>query len=235
MGLKTAPLRQSKTLSGTRVLLSASLPDRTRPKKYWEAASPLEITDAVVSAAQSILSASGSLVFGGHPTISPLILSVADEFASPVNTERLAIVYQSELFKGDIAPQTIELVERDFAEIHWTARVEGATPEETRELSLGRMRVEMVRETDPVGAIFIGGMEGIEKEFRLFSEIFADRPAYPIGGPGGAAGLIANAMKTGALEPRRNFKKMSAESLLESHSYPALMKKIILDLTAFLS
>ena len=41
--------------------------------------------------------------------------------------------------------------------------------------------------TEPVAACFVGGMEGIQSEYFLFTELYPERPTYPVGRPGGQA------------------------------------------------
>lgn len=194
-------------------------------------AHPLEITDAVVAAAQAVFGASGKLVFGGHPTISPLILSVADDFSGVVPEKPFVKIYQSALFETQIAPQTRELAETGMGEIAWVDPLYGKDWEESVQLSLAPMRHQMLKETDPVAAIFIGGMEGIEDEFQLFLEQCPERPVYSIGRPGGAARKLARAVRDRKVDLLWEFKAVSTESLLESSIYPALMRRIIADMS----
>ena len=61
-----------------------------------------------------------------------------------------------------------------------------------RDASLARMREAML--TGPfVGAFFIGGMEGVEEEFAMFSRIQPGFPAFPIASTGAAAAKLFNA------------------------------------------
>ena len=49
------------------------------------------------------------------------------------------------------------------------------------------MREAMIRSQDFAAAIFIGGMEGVEEEYRMFRRIHPDKPVYPIASTGAAA------------------------------------------------
>ncbi len=80
------------------IFLSASLPSADRHQKYYINTNPLNITNAVVSFTECILKRNGNLIFGGHPTISPLVLTVARKFLSILKNEKNPIriyIYQS--------------------------------------------------------------------------------------------------------------------------------------------
>lgn len=148
----------SDKLRGRFVFLSASFPSPARGPEYYETARPFEITDATVAAARAVLGARGRLVFGAHPTIAPLILSVGRGFLEDfAEKERpLVYVYQSELFKMSVPEETEQLQAEGIGKIHWVPAVDN-----DREKSLLRMRVEMISDTEPIAAVFIGGMEGV--------------------------------------------------------------------------
>src|SRR5436305_1538123 len=111
--------------------------------------------------ARMILASNGRLVFGGHPTITPLVLHVAGDGGYRERVD----VYQSEWFRRELPPETLRLQELGFGRIHWTPA------EKTREDSLLKMRVHMLSKSQPIGAIFIGGMEGIHAEWDLFATL----------------------------------------------------------------
>ena len=61
-----------------------------------------------------------------------------------------------------------------------------------RDASLARMREAML--TGPfVGGFFIGGMEGVEEEFAMFSRTQPGFPAFPIASTGAAAAKLFDA------------------------------------------
>src|SRR5580698_2066592 len=80
------------------VFLSGSVPNRPGFDKVEEA--PFLIEQAVVSLARAVFAEGGRLVFGAHPSISPLVASVASEYrlAGSPDEIRPVIVYQSEAF-----------------------------------------------------------------------------------------------------------------------------------------
>jgi hypothetical protein len=48
----------------------------------------------------------------------------------------------------------------------------------------------MLKESNPLGAVFVGGMDGLFEEYRLFRQEYPERPCIPIKGPGGAANRL---------------------------------------------
>src|SRR4051794_31938323 len=93
-----------RRLSGKTVFLCASVPDRQRAKKYRRLENAaFEIEQAVISLARAVFSEGGRLLFGGHPSISPLVATVAGEYRETGFAERRGeappapvLIYQSE-------------------------------------------------------------------------------------------------------------------------------------------
>lgn len=233
-------------LHGKAVFLSASFPQRERARKYWETADPDELTQAIVAASRAVLAVNGHLVFGGHPTISPLVMMIAQEYLPESVESRLKMrragrsrvtVYQSEAFRDALPPSTRHLFEWGFAELVWTKDSSESSPKFTAEgtlvpgsadAPLRVMREQMLRETKPVGAIFLGGMEGIESEATLFRELCESDSLYFVGAPGGAAAKLAETFE-GQFAPES---KLTSGELVRSRNYPALMQRVVLDIAA---
>lgn len=205
--------RSVPNLSNHAILLSASFPSGERFRPY----EPGSISDAVVAIARGVLAADGRLVFGGHPTITPIVLLIASE----LGITRRVVVYQSELFLNQITPEVRALEQRGFGTIRWVkARAEA--PAEGREKSLLLLRRLMLRESEPLGAFFVGGMEGITDEWRLTHEYSRAVLRFPIGRPGGAARRLAEgARDSGPLAAR----------MAESELYPVLVHDALMLLT----
>lgn len=207
--LQVEPMAQPGTLQGRVVFLSASIPDATR----WHGPfGDREITDAVTAAGRAVLTASGRLVTGGHPAISPLLLYIAKELPSGADRPRV-MIYQSQAFEGALPRATLVFEESGLGELRWTEAAHD------REASLRLMRERMLRDTDPIAAIFVGGMQGILDEHKLFTEMYPDRPTYALGRPGGEARTLADAAHG----------ELAAE-LREGNVYATLFRHVIADL-----
>ena len=227
------------------VFLSASFPSRERHPRYFDSADPDEITQALVAACRAVLSAGGRLVFGGHPSVTPLVMMVAEEYLPESVEERLklrseqrslVIAYQSESFRAAMPESTRKLEAWGLGELRWV-EPRGGEPRFTHagtlvqgsgDSALEAMREQMLHETKPVGAIFIGGMEGIHNETALFRSLRNDEPLYFIGAPGGAARELAESHSA-------EFARASGLSpweLLTARSYPALLQRVVIDIAA---
>jgi SLOG-like protein len=195
-----------RLLADRSVFLSASVPSPERAERYRRVEDAhLEIEEAVVSLARAVFVEGGTLVFGGHPTISPLVAMVAGEYITPrLADERKEEVrtpihiYQSEAYKGFVPDETLMMFRAGYATLHWTEAVDGERfdPKAPRDRprcpkSLRHMRERMIRETAPVAMACIGGMEGVEEEADIFRELRQAAPIYVFGETGGAAALLA--------------------------------------------
>jgi hypothetical protein len=206
-----------RVLVDATIFVSASIPD---PQRWNGRADPLAITDAVVSLARVFLSAGARVVTAAHPTIAPLLLYVASELPSERPPE--IVTYQSDLFADVLPPETRRFEREEIGRFVWTPRAEGERPVPGKwDRSLAIMRRQMLTETCPSAAMFIGGMEGIVAEYSMFTDLFPGAPCYPLGRPGGESRLLAE-----------NSDSPLAGRLRESRVYPALWRTVLADLTA---
>jgi hypothetical protein len=159
------------------IFLSASVPDPKRNPKYYESADRTAIRDAV-RALVAITLPKMRLVWGGHPAITPLVRVIAEDMGA-TGSDRIRL-YQSEFFRGVMPEENAS-----FERIVYTAAVPG-----DREASLALMRREMFTRESYYAGVFIGGMEGVEDEYRLLREMQPNAMALPIASTGAAALLI---------------------------------------------
>ena len=169
-----------KTLDGRYVFLSASFPSGKRGEQVQPFDAPA-IADAVTAIVRVVLANKGKLLFGGHPTITPLVLMIGAE----LRVKNAVAIFQSEWFSNQITEETWMLGELEVGKIHWTPRCK------TLDESLAAMRRQMLKECNPIGAVFIGGMSGIWEEHELVRRDLPGVPRIPLVGPGGAASSVA--------------------------------------------
>lgn len=160
------------------VFLSASFPSGERGERF-KPYDPAAITAAVRALARAILLAHGRIVFGAHPTISPVVLLAAGEF----EVKGAIDIYQSEYFAGQIPEETLRLVELGYGSLHMI----DADPADNLGVSLKLMRRAMLTEQDVTAGVFIGGMEGIHDEYDLLTQLRPFAARLPLTAPGGAA------------------------------------------------
>jgi len=157
-----------------RVFLSASVPLPSRNRAYFDTADVIAIRDAIRALTMVIIEEDIQLVFGGHPAITPMIRLQIAQAGIPVGSR--VIMFQSRFFQrqfpsDNTAFERVELV--------------NAVPND-RDASLRRMREEMLSGPFTLG-LFIGGMEGVEDEYAMFTQLHPTLPALPIASTGAAA------------------------------------------------
>jgi hypothetical protein len=195
------------TLEGRHVFLSASFPsgDRGLDVEPYDADA---IADAVTAIVRAVLLSDGAILFGGHPTITPLVLLIGTELL----TQNAVDIFQSRWFEDDVTPETIRLVESGLGEIHWMPKLA------TREASLEAMRSEMLAFGQLAAAVFVGGMSGIADEYDLVGRVHPEVLRLPLGGPGGAAARLL---------PSEDGLPTRLDGQLDSRHYPFLASLIV--------
>lgn len=224
----------SQALKGNLVFLSASFPSEQGHPDFFKSARPFDITDAVVATARAVFGATGGLVFGGHPTISPLILSVGRDFLDEFPKENRPFVHvcQSGFYEAKIPEETRKLKDEGIGEIYLVPAIDN-----DREKSLWEMRNRMIG-TQPVAGIFIGGMEGVYQagsdfsEFALFKKLCPGRPIYPVGSAGGASRILLNRILEHEEPLEWRYKQITPEDLRKPTPYSVLMSRVVSDIIA---
>lgn len=156
------------------VFLSASIPLVERNPSYYETADVIAIRDCVSSLAKIILP-NFRLVWGGHPSITPLISSVLESM--DVNIKEHVHLYQTDYFR-----QMFPVENEEFSESLIVTDNIGS-----RDESLSLMREKMIVNNDFVAGIFVGGMEGVIDEFELFTQSNPEAMVLPMASTGAAA------------------------------------------------
>ena len=187
-----------------KVFLSASIPSPERDKKYFSTADIVAIRDAVRALATVVIP-NAHLIWGGHPSITPLIRYVMDRMNC--NVKDHVTLYQSLFFEDkfpedNFAFENIVLTEKS----------------DNKDSSIYIMRQKMIANNNFKAGIFIGGMEGIEDEFDLFSKIQPDAMIFPIASTGAAAKIVFD-KSTIKLDSR----------LLTDYAYMALFRDLLSD------
>ena len=98
------------------VFLSASFPSGKRGESFtpYDASG---IADAVSAFARAILDNNGQLLFGGHPTITPLVFMIARE----LRVQDSLLVFQSTWFRNQRLPEVDEIEREKLGQLVWTA------------------------------------------------------------------------------------------------------------------
>ena len=168
------------TMPVKNIFLSASVPLEERDPKYFESADVIAIRDAVIALASAVLAnPSYHMIWGGHPSITPLITLVLDRYGLKMS-DRVTL-YQSREFERFFPPENKDVGIRKYTD-----------KKENRAASLLEMRQHMLGDHDYTAAVFIGGMEGVEDEYALFRQYHPAALCFPIASTGAAARLLSD-------------------------------------------
>lgn len=168
------------------LFLSASVPGgKTYPRSdvHLATARGQWIRDAVLATVRLAFEHDLNVVFGAHPAISPMVLRVASQFPRRPGEPRV-LVFQSNFFAGRFPEDTLTLADGTMGARLIIEAQPAASPSFAD--SILAMRQAMFRSPNLVGAVFIGGMDGIVDEAMLFKTINADLPTWAFGSTGGA-------------------------------------------------
>lgn len=190
----------SKNLN--KIFLSASIPDPQRDKKFYVNADFIAIRDSVRALATVVIP-KAKLIWGGHPAITPLIRFVMNKMN--VNLKKHITIYQSNYFRNYFPKDNFY-----FEDI---IVVPGSSD---RDSSLYDMRRTMLEENEFKVGIFIGGMEGVIKEYEMFIEVHPEALILPVASTGAAAKIIFK-----SIHPSPNIR------LLNEYTYMSLFKDLL--------
>lgn len=155
------------------IFLSASVPVPGRGN-YHETANPFLIQCAVREFVIAVIRRH-KIVWGGHPAITPMIWAICEDYG--IDYSQSVILYQSDFFKDRFPEEN-----QRFRNVVRT----DAVPQ-NQLASLMLMRETMLSRPDLVSAVFIGGMDGVEVEYDMFTRLHPLAKVLPVPAPGGAA------------------------------------------------
>jgi len=189
------------------IFLSASIPLPERDPQYIETADIIAIRDAVVALTTTVLPYH-RIVWGGHPSITPLIYYVMKKLDLRIQDH--VTLYQSKLFEKYFPEDN-----NKFSNVVLTDIVEN-----DRDKSLLLMRERMLSDFKFSAAVFIGGMDGIETEYKMFKQRYPEALLLPIASTGAATKVVYE-----------NFfpEEMKNERLLKDYGYMSLFQEYLLD------
>jgi hypothetical protein len=183
----------------TDIFLSASIPLPTRDRRFFESANVLAIRESLKALVEVILP-TGSITFGGHPAITPLISFFVSE--TGLERDRLT-VFQSRYFERALPPENTHF--------HHVRMIDAVQNDEQE--SLAAMRTEMISSRRFRAAVIIGGMEGVFDEVDRFRTIHPNAEVLPVASTGAAAAEIYN----GGRFPSKLLTELTYTSLFRRH------------------
>lgn len=197
------------------IFLSASIPLPERDSKYIDTADIIAIRDAVIALTTVVLP-HHRLVWGGHPSITPLVYYVMNKLN--LNIQEHVTLYQSRFFEKYFPEDN-----NRFNNVILTDIIDN-----DRDKSLLNMRERMLDESIFSAAIFIGGMEGIEGdkekgiegEYKMFIDRHPQALILPIASTGAATKIIYD-----NLFPE----ELKNERFLKDYGYMSLFQKFLME------
>ena len=188
------------------IFLSASIPLPDRDIKYINTADIIAIRDAVIALTTVVLP-HHRIIWGGHPSITPLIYYVMKKLK--INIQEHVTLYQSEYFKDKFPEDN-----NKFENVKLTENL-GDIPS-----SIQHMRYRIFSENKFDAAIFIGGMDGIEVEYNMFRDFHPEALILPIASTGAATKIVYD-----------NFlpDEFKNELLVKDYGYMSLFQKLLID------
>lgn len=188
------------------IFLSASTPLPERDPKYIGTADIIAIRDAVIALATLVLP-NHRLVWGGHPSITPLIYYVLQKMN--INIQDHVVLYQTKFFEKYFPEDN-----NKFQNVNLTDNCG------ERDSSLKLMRETMFQSCEFSAGVFIGGMEGVEDEYQMFRSFHPNALILPIASTGAATKIIYD-----NLFP----KESKNDRFLKDYGYMSLFQKFLID------
>ncbi|WP_010203374.1 SLOG domain-containing protein [Salinibacterium sp. PAMC 21357] len=198
------------------VFLSASFPTLARRDEAGDFFPP-DIAAATAAVVEATLRSGATLIYGGHPTITPLVLYVA----TMLNAGSQIRCYQSLFFEQRFTNEMQRLVSLEGANFTFTPS--GSSLES----SIQTMRERMF-ESPIQAAFFVGGMDGIRQEYSLLRTTQPGANIFAFTAPGGAAASLDSYLDfapAGDVElngPRRYPRSRRQITMLAGRAYASL-------------
>ena len=188
------------------IFLSASIPLPERDKKYFETADIVAIRDAIIALTAVVLPRH-KIIWGGHPSITPLIYYVMQKLR--LNIQQHILLYQSLWFEHEFPEDN-----NQFENIVFTEKLHDLPS------SIQLMRERMLSENKFSAAVFIGGMDGIEDEYKMVKEKQPHALLLPIASTGAATKILFES---------RLPNKFRNQRLLNDYGYMSLFRNLLIN------
>jgi hypothetical protein len=198
------------------VLLSASVPDQVAGTPEAQ-----RIYDLVAAIVAALFDSGCRLVFGGHPTITPLVHHLARTRGEP---RPLIDLFQLARFRDQAPSETADGAV--FPRVHWVGAPGldiGADLANLREPMVDLARAAIFIGGKTTG--FQGGKPGIRDEFERFRARHPDAPVYLVGGTGGETARLVEDAKGQDWE--KNGLKSEARTILHTSRDGSIVAALI--------
>lgn len=185
------------------IFLSASIPLPERDPKYFGSSDDIAIRDSVIALCTTVLP-NYRLIWGGHPSITPLVNFVLQKLN--MNVQEHVTLYQSKFFENHFPDDN-----NKFENVIQTPSLQD------RDSSLKLMRELMLEGKDFVAGIFIGGMEGVITEYNMFRQFHPNALRITLASTGAATKILYQD------EINRN------ERFLNDYAFSSIFQEFLID------
>jgi len=214
------------------IFLSASIPLPERHPKYYDTADIIAIRDAII-ALVSISLDKYRIIWGGHPSITPLIYYVMERMiVNTLQREDYSLILTSK--EKELVEQKLKERIQQHVKLYQSLYFKSIFPEDNEHFenivftknvgdihsSIQFMREQMFSENEFSAAIFIGGMDGVEVEFNMFKEKHPKALLLPVASTGAATKIVYDNVLA------ENFRN---ERLVRDYGYMSMFQKLLLD------
>jgi hypothetical protein len=214
------------------IFLSASIPLPERHPKYYDTADIIAIRDAII-ALVSISLDKYRIIWGGHPSITPLIYYVMERMiVNTLQREDYSLILTSK--EKELVEQKLKERIQQHVKLYQSLYFESIFPKDNEHFenivftknvgdihsSIQFMREQMFSENEFSAAIFIGGMDGVEVEFNMFKEKHPKALLLPVASTGAATKIVYDNVLA---ENLRN------ERLVRDYGYMSMFQKLLVD------
>ena len=217
------------------IFLSASVPEPERMGGRYVADSAEQqdlertrIREAILALVSACRDYRLALVFGGHPAISPLV----DHASRSLGNRDSIRIYQSRYFAGRMPKVALRFPGLVLTDPMVTEVGKDSDAMQTDlDASVSEMRRRMLDDYEGryVGAVFIGGMNGIEDEFEWFRRSHPRAVCFPIESTGGATrvdGLLERVLGDTQLSDSQRRLLIEEARSPETLTYRTLFRKL---------
>lgn len=214
------------------IFLSASIPLPDRHAKYYKTADIIAIRDAVI-ALTSIAIPDHRIIWGGHPSITPLIYYVIERILVN-NLKREDWSVELTAYEQQEIQETLKQKIQEHVVIYQSLFFQDRLPSDNRRFnnivftentgdlssSLNLMRTRMIKDTNFSAAVFIGGMEGINIEYDMFRRHHPEALIIPLASTGAATKILYTDLLPNELKNER---------FLRDYGYFSLFQKLLVE------
>lgn len=214
------------------IFLSASIPLPERHPKYYESADIIAIRDAII-ALVSISLDKYRIIWGGHPSITPLVYYVMERMiVNTLKRDDYSLILTDE--EKEQVSQKLKRSVQEHVKLYQSLYFKSIFPEDNEKFenivftenvgdihsSIQLMREKILSDNEFSAAVFIGGMDGIEVEFNMFKEKHPGALLLPVASTGAATKIVYDSLLADNLKNER---------LVKDYGYMSMFQKLLLD------